>query len=53
VTPAEHFETAQMLLQMVDPTTTAEVLTVAQTHAILALAPAAVAEAADMHAEWV
>lgn len=52
MTPAEHFETAQLLLRLVDPTTAAEVLTAAQTHAILALAPAAVAEAADMHAEW-
>ena len=52
MTPAEHFETAQTLLRMVDPTTTRETLAAAQTHAILALAPIAVAEAADTLAEW-
>lgn len=52
MTPAEHFETAQLLLQLVDPASAAEVLMMAQTHAILALVPAAVAEAAALHPEW-
>jgi hypothetical protein len=53
VTPAEHYEAAQSLLRLVEPATTSEALAAAQVHATLALAPLAVAEVADLHAEWV
>jgi hypothetical protein len=52
MTPAGHYERAQLLLGRAKPAGTREVLAAALIHATLALAPLVVAEAAEMHTEW-
>jgi hypothetical protein len=52
VTPASHYERAQLLLSRGGPAGSTEVLNAALIHATLALTPLVVAEAAEIHTEW-